>query len=227
MAADEMQTSWTAVDDYLTGILHRADPALSRAIAESEKAALPAIQVSESEGKFLHLLARLHGSRRILEIGTLGGYSTIWLARALPADGRLTTIELEQSHARVAASNLASAGVSDRIDLRTGAALDVLPQIESEGLAPFDFIFIDADKENNAGYLDWALRLSRSGSVIVVDNVVRAGAVTSPSDDPKVSGSREALEWMGRHPRLDCTALQTVGSKGYDGFALALVKESG
>jgi len=159
-----------------------------------------------------------------LEIGTLGGYSTIWLARALRDDGRVTTIELEAEHARVAEANFVAAGVAEKIDLRVGNALDALPQIEAEGIAPFDFIFIDADKPGNVAYLEWAVKLSRSGTLIVLDNVVRSGElIDADSADVKVQGSRAALEWLGAHPEIDSTAIQTVGAKGYDGFAIAVV----
>ena len=220
-----MQPTWSAVDDYLIDALHIPDPILDRAIAESQAAGLPEIQVSETLGKFLHLLARIHHAKRILEIGTLGGYSTIWLARALPPDGKLITIELDPAHAEIARRNLRSAGIADRVDLRLGAALDILPQIESDGESAFDLIFIDADKPSNVAYLEWAVKLSRSGAVIVLDNIVRDGAIIQvDSADEKVQGSRAALEWLGNHPQIESTAIQTVGAKGYDGFAIALVK---
>ncbi|MCB1100165.1 MAG: O-methyltransferase [Verrucomicrobiae bacterium] len=220
-----MQPTWSAVDDYLINELHAPDPILDHAIANCQAAGLPEIQVSETLGKFLHLLARIHHAQRILEIGTLGSYSTIWLARALPPEGALITIELDPAHAEVARANLDSADVSDRVDLRLGAALDILPQIESEGASAFDFIFIDADKPSNVAYLEWAVKLSRSGSVIVLDNIVRDGAIIdTDSADEKVQGSRAALEWLGNHPQIESTAIQTVGAKGYDGFAIAVVK---
>lgn len=220
-----MQPIWSAVDDYLISELHLADPVLDSALANCQTAGLPEIQVSEALGKFLHLLARIHHTKRVLEIGTLGGYSTIWLARALPPNGKLITIELDPAHAEVARANLEFAGVSDRVNLRLGAALDVLPQLESEGESVFDFIFIDADKPSNVAYLEWAVKFSRSGSVIVLDNIVRDGAIIeADSTDEKVQGSRAALEWLGNHPQIESTAIQTVGTKGYDGIAIALVK---
>ncbi len=172
----------------------------------------------------LHLLARIAGARKALEIGALGGYSTIWIARALPAGGRLITLEADERHASVARANVARAGLADKVEVRVGAALDSLPGIEAEGLAPFDFVFIDADKENNANYLAWALRLSRPGTTIVVDNVVRDGRILDASSrDSDVVGVREMFEMMKGEPRLSATAVQTVGVKGYDGFALAVV----
>lgn len=219
------QNTWNDVDDYVTGLLHSPDIGLERAIAISDQYGLPSIQVSATLGKLLNLLAQISRAHRILEIGTLGGYSTIWLARALPQDGRLITIELEPRNARVARSAIDTAGLADRVDLRIGAAVDVLPEIESESVAPFDMVFIDADKENGAAYLEWAVKLSRTGSLIVIDNVVRAGAITEEnSDDPKVIGSRAALDCLGAHPEIDSTVIQTVGAKGYDGFAIAVVE---
>ncbi len=216
---------WKTVDEYVTGLLHGEDPALDRALAASLAAELPPIQVSAAQGKFLHLLARLHGSRRILEIGTLGGYSTIWLARALPSNGGLTTIELDPKHASVAAANLAAAGLSGLVDLRVGPALEILPALAADGLPPFDFVFIDADKPGNVAYLEWAVKLTRPGSVIILDNVVRSGDILdADSEDGRVQGSQAALEWLGRRPSLESTVLQTVGAKGYDGFAMVLVR---
>jgi predicted O-methyltransferase YrrM len=218
------QEQWTAVDRYLTDQLAPADEALAAALAASEAAGLPAINVAPNQGKFLHLLARIHGARTVLEIGTLGGYSTIWLARALPEDGRLISLEFSPAHADVARANLAHAGLDKIAEVRTGAALETLPGIESEGAGPFDLVFIDADKQNNPHYLEWAVKLTRPGSIIVVDNVVRNGAVVdADSSDPAVQGTRRTIELMAAHPRLSATAVQTVGSKGYDGFALALV----
>ena len=215
---------WTAVDDYFGEWLSPPDPALDAALAANEAAGLPHIDVTPSQGKFLHLIARLSCSRKILEIGTLGGYSTIWLARALPEDGRLITLEASARHAEVARSNIARAGLSAIVDLRLGPALETLPQLERENVAPFDLIFIDADKASNAEYLKWALRLSRRGSVIIVDNVVRDGAVVeSGNADPDIQGIRRMFEMMANEPRLSGTALQTVGKKGYDGFVFALV----
>ncbi|WAC25818.1 O-methyltransferase [Ancylobacter sp. SL191] len=216
---------WQAVDDYIVDHLLPADPVLDGALAASEAAGLPAINVAPTQGKLLHLLARMAGARRILEIGTLGGYSTIWLARALPEGGRLVTLEYAEAHARVARANIAAAGLTETVELRVGAAVDSLAALEAEGAGPFDLIFIDADKPSNPLYLAAALRLSRPGTVIVCDNVVRRGQVIDPaSADPRVAGMRETFAMLAREPRLDATALQTVGSKGYDGFAIALVK---
>ncbi|MER6348091.1 O-methyltransferase [Streptomyces sp. NPDC001595] len=218
------QQTWTAVDDYFNGLLVEEDAALISAVADSDAAALPPHQVAPNQGKLLHLLARIQGARTILEIGTLGGYSTIWLARALPRGGRLVTLEADERYASVAADNLARAGLGDLVDLRVGKALDVLPLLAEEEAEPFDLVFIDADKPSNPEYLDWALRLTRPGSVIVGDNVVREGAVTDPaSADPRVRGVRRFIELIAENPRLTATTLQTVGAKGYDGFTLALV----
>ena len=217
-------TRWNAVDDYFAGIVQQ-DEALEAALVANEAAGLPPIDVSPAHGKMLHLLARIAGARKALEIGALGGYSTIWIARALPAGGRLITLEAEESHASVARSNLARAGLADRVEVRVGAALDNLPNVEAEGLGPFDFVFIDADKENNVHYLAWALRLSRPGTTIVVDNVVRDGRILdAASRDADVVGVRKMFEMMKGEPRLTATAVQTVGVKGYDGFALAVVR---
>ncbi len=214
---------WNAVDDYFARIV-RQDEALDAALAANAAAGLPPIDVSPAHGKMLHLLARIAGARKALEIGALGGYSTIWIARALPAGGRLITLEADERHASVARANVARAGLADKVEVRVGAALDSLPGIEAEGLAPFDFVFIDADKENNANYLAWALRLSRPGTTIVVDNVVRDGRILDASSrDSDVVGVREMFEMMKGEPRLSATAVQTVGVKGYDGFALAVV----
>ncbi|MGW7331483.1 O-methyltransferase [Streptomyces sp. NPDC054840] len=216
------QQTWTAVDDYFDGLLVGEDEALVSAAADSEAAGLPAHQVAPNQGKLLNLLARVRGARRILEIGTLGGYSTIWLARALPADGRLVTLEVDERCADVAAANIARAGLDHIVDIRRGRAVDLLPRLVGE--APFDLVFIDADKPSNPEYLEWALRLTRPGSVIIGDNVVRDGAVVDEnSSDPRVQGVRRFTELIAEHPRLTATALQTVGSKGYDGLILALV----
>jgi predicted O-methyltransferase YrrM len=216
---------WTAVDRYITDLLVPPDPALDGALEASDAAGLPPINVSPNQGKLLHLLARLQGARTILEIGTLGGYSTIWLARALPADGRLITLEIDPKHAEVARANIARAGLSEVVELRLGRALDTLPQLAAEGRGPFDLIFIDADKPNNPDYFAWALKLSRRGSLIIADNVVRNGAViNAASSDPSVQGVRRLNELLAAEPRVSATAIQTVGSKGYDGFAIALVQ---
>ncbi|MEU7277462.1 O-methyltransferase [Streptomyces sp. NPDC045431] len=218
------QVRWNAVADYLTDMLAPPDEALSAALAASEAAGLPAIAVTPADGKLLHLLARTQGARTVLEIGTLGGYSAIWLARALPADGRLITLEYNPVHADVARANLAHAGLDGVAEVRTGAALDTLPVLAEEGAGPFDLVFIDADKQNNARYVEWALRLTRPGSLIVVDNAVRGGAILDEtSTDPAVRGSREMYDLVARDPRLDATAVQTVGRKGYDGMLLARV----
>ncbi|MFE5734408.1 MULTISPECIES: O-methyltransferase [unclassified Streptomyces] len=215
---------WTDVDRYFTELLAPDDEALSAALAASTAAGLPEIAVAPNQGKLLHLLARVQGARNILEIGTLGGYSTIWLARALPADGRLITLEYDPAHADVARANIARAGLDKLVEVRTGAALDSLPRLEAEGAGPFDLVFIDADKVNNPRYVEWALRLSRPGTVVVVDNVVRGGKVaTAHPDDPSVTGTREMFDLVAREPRLDATAFQTVGSKGHDGLLLARV----
>ncbi|MGW7821755.1 O-methyltransferase [Streptomyces puniciscabiei] len=220
------QQTWTAVDDYFNALLVPEDDALLSAAADSDAAGLPAIQVAPNQGKLLSLLARIRGARRILEIGTLGGYSTIWLARALPDDGRLVTLESDPHYAAVATANIARAGLDHIVDIRVGRAQDTLPVLAAEEAGPFDLVFIDADKPSNPDYLEWALKLSRPGSVIVGDNVVRAGAVTdADSDDPRVQGVRRFTELIAGHPRLTATTLQTVGSKGYDGFTLALVTE--
>ena len=219
------RAKWSAVDSYFVKALIGSDTALEDALAANAAAGLPSIDVSPLQGKLIHLLARITGARRILEIGALGGYSTIWLARALPDDGKLVTLELNESHARVARQNLARAGLSRKVDLRTGPALALLPKIDTEGLGPFDFVFIDADKTNNPEYFAWALRLSRPGTAIVVDNVVRDGEVADrASSDPDVIGTRRMFEAIAREPRVSATAIQTVGVKGWDGFSLATVK---
>lgn len=215
---------WTAVDAVFNQALLGDDPVLAAALASSQAAGLPSIAVAPNQGKMLHLMARMVGARRILEVGTLGGYSTIWLARALPADGRLVSLEIDPDHAAVARSNLAQAGLADRAEVRVGPALETLPSLAAEGGAPFDFVFIDADKPNNPGYFDWALKLTRPGGLIVVDNVARGGAVAdADSQDPNVLGVRRLLDLIAAEPRVSATAVQTVGDKGYDGFLMALV----
>jgi len=196
------------------------DPVLEAALAASDAAGLPAIAVSAQQGKFLNLLATATRARRILEIGTLGGYSTIWLARAVGPGGAVVTLEYEPKHAEVARANLERAGVGDRVQVLVGPALDTLPALSGE---PFDLAFIDADKENNIGYLNWAVQLCRPGAVIVVDNVIREGMILRPDSDPTARGSRDVLELMAEHPRLQAAAIQTVGAKGWDGFAIAVV----
>jgi predicted O-methyltransferase YrrM len=219
-----MQETWTAIDRYLTDQLLPADPVLDAALDASAAAGLPPHQVSPNQGKLLELLARAVGARHILEIGTLGGYSTIWLARALPAGGRLVTLEANPDHADVARANLERAGLADRVELRLGPALEALPTLHSESVAPFDLSFIDADKAHSAEYFDWALRLSRPGSLILIDNVVRRGAVADPTTgDPSALGIRRLNQRLSVESRVSATAIQTVGSKGHDGFALALV----
>ncbi|WP_426363653.1 O-methyltransferase [Streptomyces sp. E-08] len=215
---------WTAVDDYFTETIAPADEALTAALADSTAAGLPEIAVAPNQGKLLHLLAATQGARNVLEIGTLGGYSTIWLARALPADGRLITLEYDPAHADVARANIARAGLDKIVEVRTGAALDTLPLLETEGAGPFDLVFIDADKVNNPHYVAWALKLSRPGTLIIVDNVVRNGRVaTEQPDDPAITGTRAMFDLIAAEPRLDATAIQTVGTKGYDGLLLARV----
>lgn len=218
------QDQWTAVDRYINDLLLPPDPALDAALQASAAAGLPSHNVSPNQGKLLFLLARIQGACTILEIGTLGGYSTIWLARALPAAGRLITLETDPKHAEVARANIARAGLSSVVELRLGQALDTLPQLVAEGRGPFDLIFIDADKPSNPDYFKWALKLSRRGSLIIADNVIRDGAVIDTgSGDPSVRGVRRFFELVAAEPRVSATALQTVGSKGYDGFAIALV----
>ena len=214
------QADWTRVDDYLMGALLAADPALDQALAASDAAGLPAIAVAPNQGKMLMLLAQMVGARRILEIGTLGGYSTIWLARALPEGGRLVSLEYEARHAEVARRNIAAAGLADRVEVRVGRGVDLLPQVEG----PIDFTFIDADKASNPDYFQGALKLSRPGAVIVVDNVVRGGAVTEAKGDANVQGIRRMNEMIAAEPRVSATAVQTVGSKGWDGFCLIRVE---
>ncbi|KHF42520.1 O-methyltransferase [Saccharomonospora viridis] len=216
------QDRWTAVDEYFQEQLAPHDDVLDATQQACAQAGLPDIAVAPNQGKLLQLLARMIDARTILEIGTLGGYSTIWLARALPDQGRLITLEADATHADVAKSNIERAGLSDRVDVRVGRALDILPTLRDEG--PFDLAFIDADKVNNPHYVRWALELGRPGSVIVVDNVVRGGAVIDTgNDDPSVRGTRETVELLRAEPRLDATALQTVGGKGYDGIIIARV----
>jgi predicted O-methyltransferase YrrM len=218
------QEKWAEVERYITDTLIHPDSALAAALQSSAKAGLPKINVSPPEGMFLMLIARMKRARRILEIGTLGGYSTIWLARALPLDGTLTTLEIDAKHAKVAAANIRRAGLSRMVEIRQGPALETLPKLQAEGNGPFDLFFIDADKPSNPEYFAWALRLSRPGSVIIVDNVVREGAVVdSKSSDPNVRGVRRLNETIAAEPRVIATAIQTVGSKGYDGFAIAMV----
>ncbi len=213
---------WRRVDAYLTETLVGHDLALEGAVADQNAAGLPAIEVAPVNGKFLHLLARISGARRVLEIGTLGGYSTIWMARGIPDEGRIVTIEAEPRIADLARANLARAGVSGKVEVKLGRAADVLPTLD--GGEPFDLVFIDADKESNTIYLDWAARLGRPGTVVIVDNTVRGGEVANPAtENPQVIGVQRGLEMLGRDPRFDATALQTLDLKGYDGVAIAIV----
>ena len=216
--------TWSAVDLYCADLLAPSDAQLDAALAANRAAELPSIDISRNQGKFLHLLVRIAQPRRILEVGLLGGYSTIWMARALPEDGRIVSLERSPKHADVARRNLAHAGLLDRVEIRVGPALETLPVLAAEGAPPFDLIFLDADKFNNPRYLEWAVKLSRPGAVIVVDNIVRKGQVLDAgSTDPDVQGSRATLERMAADPRLSSVVMQTVGSKGYDGFAIAVV----
>jgi predicted O-methyltransferase YrrM len=218
------QELWNAVDHYITDSLLPPDPILDAALASGEAAGLPPIAVSPAQGKFLHLLARSMRAQNILEIGTLGGYSGLWLARALPANGKLVTLEVDPKHAEVARANFARAGLSDKIELRLAPALETLPKLAAENRAPFDLIFIDADKVNIPVYFTWALKLARPGGVIIIDNVVRKGALSNPADtDPAVQGVRRLHEMLSSETRVSATTLQTVGAKGYDGFTLAFV----
>jgi predicted O-methyltransferase YrrM len=215
---------WAAVDEYVAGQLAPHDQVLEAAVRASEEAGLPAIQVSPPQGKLLHLLAKAIGAKAILEFGTLGGYSTIWLARALPADGRLITLEAEPRNAEVAAANIERAGLGDLVDLRVGAALDLLPGLEEEGAGPFDLTFVDADKVHTPDYFAWALDRSRPGSLIVADNVVRGGTLAeTDNEDPTAAAQRRLHEQIAADPRVEATTIQTVGGKGYDGFTIALV----
>ncbi len=218
------QERWTAVDGYFTELLVKSDPVLEEALRASAEAELPAISVSPNQGKLLMLLAQMHGAKNILEIGTLGGYSTIWLARGMPKGGRLITLEAEAKHAELARANIARAGLSGVVEVIVGKALDTLPKLAAKGLGPFDLIFIDADKPSNPEYFAWSLKLSRRGSLIIIDNVVRDGKVIdAASDDASIQGVRRMNEMLAAERRVSATAIQTVGSKGYDGFAIALV----
>jgi predicted O-methyltransferase YrrM len=210
--------TWTETDRLITRLFVSPDPALEAALQASEDAGLPPIEVAPGHGKLLMLLVQIRGARRILEIGTLGGYSTIWLARALPDDGRLITLEADEKHAKIAGANIARAGLAEKVEVRIGRALDTLAKLAVEGAGPFDLIFIDADKPNNPAYFAWALKLSRPGSVIVIDNVVRYGALEAAGASPQ-----NIMEIIAAEPRVSATAIQTVSVKGHDGFALALV----
>lgn len=221
--AESTPENWRLVDAYLAETLVGHDRGLEQAIAQQRAAGLPAIEVAPVAGKLLMLLAQVSGARRVLEIGTLGGYSTIWLARGIPSDGHVITLEAEPAHAAVARANLERAGVSDKVEIKLGIAAETLPTLA--GGAPFDLVFIDADKQSNTIYLDWAARLGRPGTLIVLDNIGRNGDVADPdSTDPMVIGTRAALEMLGADPRFEATALQTVGTKGWDGVAIAVVR---
>ncbi|HTR88666.1 MAG TPA: O-methyltransferase [Solirubrobacteraceae bacterium] len=221
---------WSAVDDYMNGLLVPEDEALLNARRASEDAGLPPIAVTPNQGKLLALFARMVSARSILELGTLGAYSTIWLARALPEDGWLVTLEANPRFAEVARANIARAGLSERVLLRVGEGLHTLPELVAEEAGPFDMIFVDADKKNNPGYLQWSLKLSRPGTLIVVDNVVRDGRILDPAEyrpdgaDPDIAGIRRFFQLLAAEPRVDASAIQMVGAKGHDGFALAIVR---
>ncbi len=218
------QEQWTAVDDYITAVFIPADPALDAALEAAGAAGMPPINVAPNQGKLLQVLALAHGARRILEIGTLAGYSSIWMARGLPADGQLVTLEVDPHHAAVAQANIARASLADRVTVLVGPALETLPRLVAAGEAPFDLVFIDADKPNTAAYFDWALKLTRPGSLIIADNTVRAGEVLdAASSDPNVVGMRHFHTILAAEPRVTATMIQTVGSKGYDGLAFAVV----
>lgn len=219
-----MSKIWDAVDDYYTKAFGVSDPMLTRVLAASKKAGLPDIQVSPLQGRLLMMLAQAMGAKRILEVGTLGGYSTIWMARALPADGRLVTLEYEKLHADVATKNIAMAGFADKVQVRQGAGADSMAALLKEKAAPFDFVFIDADKSGYPTYLEWVLKLTKPGSLIVADNMIRQGKVAdAQSRDAAVQGARKFNALVSKNSKLEATAVQTVGSKGYDGFVLARV----
>ncbi|MGO4189656.1 O-methyltransferase [Pseudarthrobacter sp. TAF60_1] len=225
MFEHKTQPGWVAVEDFLTETVVHPDDALLRAVSSAVEAGMPPIEVTPNAGKFLKLLVQISGARRVLEIGTLAGFSSIWMAKGLPDGGRLVTCEYLTKHADIARANVEAAGLGHKVEIRVGAAMDTLAALHSEGQEPFDFVFIDADKEHDAGYLDWAVRLGRPGTVVVLDNAVWEGAILDPSiDDVNAPGIISALELLGKHPQLDATVLQTVGSKGWDGFALARVR---
>ncbi len=225
MIEHKSRSEWVAVEEFLSDVVVHPDPALQRAVQSAVDAGMPPIEVTANAGKLLKLLVGASGARRVLEIGTLAGFSTIWMAQGLPDDGRLVTCEYLAKHAEVARANVDAAGLGHKVEIRIGAALDTLAALETEGVEAFDFVFIDADKENNPRYLDWAVRLGRPGTTIVMDNVVWEGAVLDPSmDEVNAPGIIDALKLMGEDSRLDATVIQTVGSKGWDGFALAVVR---
>lgn len=215
---------WSQVDEFIVDKLVKEDAALAAALAANTAAGLPAMDVSAAQGKFLNLMVRITAASTVLELGTLGGYSTIWMAKALPTGGRLVTLEYEPRHAEVARRNIDAAGLGDKVTIHVGAAVDTLPIVAIETDQPFDFIFIDADKPNNPVYLDWAIKLSHRGTVIILDNVIRDGKILDPENtDPRIIGTRAAYDIIGAHPRLQATALQTVGAKGWDGFSIMVV----
>lgn len=221
-----MKETWEKVDEYITDLLCPNDHVLDDVLIANRKADLPEIDVTASQGKLLQLLIRMQGAKRILEIGTLGAYSTIWMARGLPADGKVITLELMPHHAEVAKANIAHAGLEHQIEVRTGNALALLAEMAEEKPEPFDLIFIDADKPSNPEYLNWALHFSRPGTVIIGDNVIREGEIVNKhSTDPRVQGVRTFYELIAGNPRISATAIQTVGSKGYDGFMIGIVNE--
>ncbi len=225
MFEHKTQPGWVAVEDFLTATVVHPDGALQRAVSSAVDAGMPPIEVTPNAGKLLKLLVQISGARRVLEIGTLAGFSSIWMAQGLPDGGRLVTCEYLTKHAEVARANVEAAGLADKVEVRVGAALETLAALHAEGQEPFDFVFIDADKEHDADYLEWAVRLGRPGTTVVLDNAVWEGAVLDPSmDDVNAPGIIQALELLGKHPQLEGTVIQTVGSKGWDGFALARVR---
>ncbi|MGO4383618.1 O-methyltransferase [Specibacter sp. RAF43] len=215
------QPGWADVEEYLSTTLVRGGAGMDAVISSTDAAGMPRIEVAPTAGKLLMLLARIQGARRVLEIGTLAGFSTIWLARGIPEDGHVTTCEFLPEHAAVARKNIDAAGFGAKVEIRVGPALQTLPTLA--GGDPYDFVFIDADKGNDVNYVQWALKLTRPGSVIVMDNVVWEGAILDPGEDPDAAGIRAALDFIGSSPRLDATAIQTAGTKGWDGFAIAIV----
>ena len=222
MVEHQRRLGWADVEDYLSATLVQGGSSMDKVLRSIDDAGMPRIEVAPTAGKLLMLLARIQGARRVLEIGTLAGFSTIWLARGLPDDGHITTCEFLPEHAAVAQANIAASGFGDRVDIRIGAALDTLPTLV--GGEPYDFVFIDADKGNNIEYLKWAVKLGRPGTVVVVDNMIWEGTILAPGVDPDAAAIRASLDFMGSSPDLDATAIQTVGTKGWDGFAIAVVR---